>query len=220
MEAKMKNSNVGNVHLLDFLNTDPELKKIRQLLQDDNEVSVYGLYEGQRMLVTASLAKQYSQKNLLVVCDTEKRAKELWEDFAQLLTAHEVLYFPALEMIPYEVIAQSGELEQKRLEVLAKLTLEKQKQFAVITTIEGLSKKLLSVGDFLQGMMGLRVGMILEQQALKTHLISFGYEYVEQVEQAGQFSVRGGIFDIFVPYYKNPLRLEFFDDEIDFIRFF
>ncbi|MBQ2837947.1 MAG: DEAD/DEAH box helicase, partial [Peptococcaceae bacterium] len=220
MEAKMKNSNVGNVHLLDFLNADPELQKIRQLLQDDNEVSVYGLYEGQRMLVTASLAKQYSQKNLLVVCDTEKRAKELWEDFAQLLTAHEVLYFPALEMIPYEVIAQSGELEQKRLEVLAKLTLEKQKQFAVITTIEGLSKKLLSVGDFLQGMMELRVGMILEQQALKTHLISFGYEYVEQVEQAGQFSVRGGIFDIFVPYYKNPLRLEFFDDEIDSIRFF
>ncbi|MBQ2905373.1 MAG: hypothetical protein IJE54_02140, partial [Peptococcaceae bacterium] len=196
MEAKMKNSNAGNVHLLDFLNADPELQKIRQLLQDDNEVSIYGLYEGQRMLVTASLAKQYSQKNLLVVCDTEKRAKELWEDFAQLLTAHEVLYFPALEMIPYEVIAQSGELEQKRLEVLAKLTLEKQKQFAVITTIEGLSKKLLSVGDFLQGMMELRVGMILEQQALKTHLNSFGYEYVEQVEQAGQFSVRGGIFDI------------------------
>ncbi|MBO5429562.1 MAG: hypothetical protein J6A10_06325 [Peptococcaceae bacterium] len=220
MEAKMKNSNAGNVHLLDFLNEDPELQKIRQLLQDDNEVSVYGLYEGQRMLITASLAKQYSQKNLLVVCDTEKRAKELWEDFAQLLTAHEVLYFPALEMIPYEVIAQSGELEQKRLEVLAKLTLEKQKQFAVITTIEGLSKKLLSVGDFLQGMLELRVGMILEQQALKTHLISFGYEYVEQVEQAGQFSVRGGIFDIFVPYYKNPLRLEFFDDEIDSIRFF
>ncbi|MBP3585682.1 MAG: DEAD/DEAH box helicase, partial [Peptococcaceae bacterium] len=220
MEAKMKNSNAGNVHLLDFLNADPELQKIRQLLQDDNEVSIYGLYEGQRMLVTASLAKQYSQKNLLVVCDTEKRAKELWEDFAQLLTAHEVLYFPALEMIPYEVIAQSGELEQKRLEVLAKLTLEKQKQFAVITTIEGLSKKLLSVGDFLQGMMELRVGMILEQQALKIHLISFGYEYVEQVEQAGQFSVRGGIFDIFVPYYKNPLRLEFFDDEIDSIRFF
>ncbi|MBP3585772.1 MAG: hypothetical protein J6J59_08850, partial [Peptococcaceae bacterium] len=132
MEAKMKNSNAGNVHLLDFLNEDPELQKIRQLLQDDNEVSVYGLYEGQRMLVTASLAKQYSQKNLLVVCDTEKRAKELWEDFAQLLTAHEVLYFPALEMIPYEVIAQSGDLEKKRLEVLAKLTLEKQKQFAVI----------------------------------------------------------------------------------------
>ena len=44
MEAKMKNSNAGNVHLLDFLNADPELQKIRQLLQDDNEVSIYGLY--------------------------------------------------------------------------------------------------------------------------------------------------------------------------------
>ena len=225
MEAKtandiMNSSNTTTVHLLDFLDHDPELLKIQQLLREENEAAVYGLYEGQRMLVTASLAKQRLQNSLLVICDTEKRAKELWEDFAQLLTMYEVLYFPALEMIPYEVIAQSGELEQKRLEVLAKLTLEKDKQFVVITTMEGLSKKLLSIGDFMQGMMELHVGMILDQQELKSHLVTFGYEYVEQVEQAGQFSVRGGIFDIYVPYYKNPLRLEFFDDEIDSIRFF
>ena len=225
MEAKtandiMNSSNTTTVHLLDFLDHDPELLKIQQLLREENEAAVYGLYEGQRMLVTASLAKQRLQNSLLVICDTEKRAKELWEDFAQLLTMYEVLYFPALEMIPYEVIAQSGELEQKRLEVLAKLTLEKDKQFVVITTMEGLSKKLLSIGDFMQGMMELHVGMILDQQELKSHLVTFGYEYVEQVEQAGQFSVRGGIFDIYVPYYKKPLRLEFFDDEIDSIRFF
>ena len=176
-DSMIKEENASTVHLLDFLDNDPELRKIQQLLQEHNEAAVYGLYEGQRMLVTASLAKQRLQRNLLVICDTEKRAKELWEDFAQLLTMYEVLYFPALEMIPYEVIAQSGELEQKRLEVLSKLTLEKEKQFAVITTMEGLSKKLLSIGDFMQGILELQVGMILEQQELKTHLVSFGYEY-------------------------------------------
>ena len=51
-------------------------------------------------------------------------------------------------------------------------------------------------------------------------LISAGYVRTEQVDGVGQFSLRGGIFDIFVPYYKTPLRLEFFDDEIDSIRFF
>ena len=207
-------------NILDFLDHEPELQRIQELLYAKKEANVYGLYEGQRMLITASLAKQRPDRNLLVICDTEKRAKELWEDFAQLLPLHEVMYFPALELIPYEVIAQSGELEQKRMEVLSRLALEKDKRFAVVTTIEGLSKKLLSVGDFLQGVLQLNVGMVLEQDELKAHLVSFGYEYAEQVEQPGQFAVRGGIFDIFVPYYKHPLRLEFFDDEVDSIRFF
>lgn len=220
MEAKMKEATDNFPQLLDFVARDPEVQKAQQILQENKEVSVYGLYEGQRMLVSAALAKESAQKNLLVLCDTEKRAKELWEDFVQLLSGYEILYFPALEMIPYEVIAQSGTLEQKRVEVLSRLLLEKEKTFVVITTMEGISKKLLHVGDFLQGMLQLHVGMILEQQVLKEHLVQYGYQHVTQVEQPGQFSVRGGIFDIFVPYYKDPLRLEFFDDEIDSIRFF
>ncbi len=220
MEPRMDNQENHHAHLLDFVVKDPEIQKILQIVQNKREASVYGLYEGQRMLVTASLATQHKQSNLLVICDTEKRAKELWEDFAQLLTGYEVLYFPALEMIPYEVIAQSGELEQKRLEGLSRLILEKENRFVVITTMEGLSKKLLSVGDFMQGLLQLHVGMVLDQNDLKAHLVSYGYEYAEQVDHPGQFSARGGIVDIYVPYYKNPLRLEFFDDEIDSIRFF
>ena len=220
MEARTNNQAEEHMQILNFVMADPEMQKIRQVLQEQQEAHVYGLYEGQRMLITAALAEPREKRNMLVICDTEKRAKELWEDFAQILSHYEVLYFPALEMIPYEVIAQSGELEQKRLEVLARLMLEKEKQFAVITTIEAISKKLLPAGDFLQGMLELNVGMILDPLTLKEHLVSFGYEYVEQVEHAGQFSVRGGIFDIYVPCYKNPLRLEFFDDEVDSIRFF
>ncbi len=206
--------------LLDFLRQEPEVSKVRDRLLMSGEAFVYGLYEGQRMLVTASLAQQWAQGNVLVLCDTQKRAKELWEDFVDLLPGYEVLYFPALEMIPYEVVAQSGELEQKRLEVLSQLVLERQRRFIVVTTIEGISKKLLPKGDFCQGLLPLEVGQQMEQQQLKAHLVTFGYEYAEQVERPGQFSVRGGIFDIYSVNYKNPLRLEFFDDEIDSIRLF
>ncbi len=212
MEGKKTN-------LLDFLQQDGEIGKVRDKVLATGEAVVYGLYEGQRMLVTAALAQQQAG-NLLAICDTQKRAKELWEDLVQLLPDYETLYFPALEMIPYEVIAQSGELEQKRLEVLSHLLLERDRKFAVVTTIEGLSKKLLPVGDFRQGLLQLAVGQQLEQNQLKAHLVEFGYEHTEQVERPGQFSVRGGIFDIYSANYKNPLRLEFFDDEVDSIRFF
>ena len=135
--------NTGKAALLDFLQQDPEIEKVRQYLNLHGEAAVYGLYEGQRALIAATLAKQQMEGNLLIVCDTEKRAKEVWEDMVNLLPDYEALYFPALEMIPYEVIAQSGELEQKRLEVLSNLVLERQKRFTVVTTMEGLSKKLL-----------------------------------------------------------------------------
>lgn len=205
---------------LDFLQMDPEIAKVQEQLTYNREAVVYGLYEGQRTLIMASIAKQQVASNLLVLCDTEKRAKELWEDLTNLLPAYEVLYFPALEMIPYEVIAQSGELEQKRLEVLSNLMLHRQQQFAVVTTIEGLSKRLLPVGDFCQGLLSLEVGQQMEPQQLKSHLVNFGYEFADQVDRPGQFSVRGGIFDIYSANYKLPLRLEFFDDEVDSIRFF
>ncbi len=206
--------------LLDFFQGDPEIIKIEQKLDASGEASVYGLYEGQRTLVAAVLAKQQTQGNLLVLCDTEKRAKELWEDLVNLLPEYETQYFPALEMIPYEVIAQSGELEQKRVEVLSKLLSERDRRFAIVTTMEGLHKKLLPADVFRQGLFSLEVGQQIDPNLLKAHLITFGYEYTEQVECPGQFSVRGGIFDIYSVNYKNPLRLEFFDDEVDSIRFF
>ena len=205
--------------LLDFLEGEPEIQKVQARLDDAGEAVVYGLYEGARTLISASLSNQEG-RNLLVVCDTPKRAKEQWEDLDQLLEDYEVLYFPELEMIPYEVIAQSGEIEQKRLEVLAKLMVAREKKVAVVTTVEGMSKTMLPADDFREGVIPVSVGMILEPEDLKRHLVNFGYEYAEVVERPGQFSVRGGIFDIYSAAYTDPLRMEFFDDEIDSIRFF
>lgn len=205
--------------LLDFLDEEPEIQKVQARLDYSGEAAVYGLYEGARTLISASLTNR-DGKNLLVLCDTPKRAKETWEDLDQLLEDYEVLYFPELEMIPYEIIAQSGEIEQKRLEVLARLMIGREKKIAVVTTIEGMSKTMLPVDQFQEGVIPISVGMILEPEDLKRHLVTFGYEYAEVVERPGQFSVRGGIFDIYSACYSDPIRLEFFDDEIDSIRFF
>ncbi len=204
--------------LAELLREDPEIVHLRRELET-GEATAYGLYEGPRAFVTAALACARTG-NLLVLCDEQKRAKELWEDLQQLLPGYETLYFPAMEMIPYEVIAQSTEIETQRLEVLSRLLTERDRQFAVVTSIDGIGKRLLPAGDFRQGLLDVDAGQTLDPRALAAHLVDFGYERTEQVAQAGQFTVRGGIFDIFSPNYAQPLRLEFFDDEIDSIRFF
>ena len=160
--------------ILKFLQDDSGIQQLQEQLLKNGESSSYGLYEGQRMLATAAILENHKEFHGVVLCDTQKRAKELWEDLSQLLPETQVLYFPALEMIPYEVLAQSGEVEQKRLEVLTHLLQDGQtQQMVVVTTIESLSKKLLPVELFQQGCQTIAVGQILEPTDLRKNLIQF-----------------------------------------------
>ena len=207
--------------IVDFLAEDEALRGLYKTLWADKRLAVYGLGEGQRSLITAALLNVQQKHDLLVLCDTQKRAKELFGDLNTLLAGYEVLYFPALEMIPYELLAKSGELEQKRAEVLAKLLSGRGRTaFAIITTIEGLSKELLPAADFAAGMRELAVGDIIEPEELKNFLVQYGYDVVEQVQQQGQVAFRGGILDVYAPCSEWPVRIEFFDDEVDAIRLF
>ncbi len=211
---------IQQASVIDFLANNGELKHLQEIFNDYHELSIYGLGDGQRTLVAATLLARQQSSNLLVLCDTQKRAKELWEDLGQLMVSFDVLYFPALEMIPFEVLAKSGELEQKRAEILAKLLLGGEKPYIIVTTIEGFGKQLLPTEIFRLGQKSIAVGDIIEIESLKQYLINYGYELVDQVEQMGQVAFRGGILDVFSPLYDYPIRLEFFDDEVDSIRFF
>lgn len=126
-------------NICDFLAKDAELENIRQTLKKQGKVGVYGLSEGQRALIEAALVQN---RSMLLICESAKRAKTLWEDMSQLVKNTESVYFPALELIPFEVLGQSGELEQQRLNVLAKLLTQKE-PLIVITTIEAFGKVLL-----------------------------------------------------------------------------
>lgn len=203
-------------NICDFLADDAELKNIKKTLHTQSKVGIYGLSEGQRALIEAALAQG---RSMLLICESAKRAKTLWEDMSQLLKTAESVYFPALELIPFEVLGQSGELERQRLNVLSKL-LTKKEPLIVITTIEAVGKVLLPKEVMQNAMRSVHLGDRVDLAELKNHLVNIGYQAVSLVESPGEFAVRGGILDIFSPNYARPLRLEFFDDEIDSLRFF
>ena len=203
-------------NICDFLIKDAELDNIRQTLKRQGKVGIYGLSEGQRALIESALAQN---RSMLLICESAKRAKTLWEDMSQLLKSAESVYFPSLELIPFEVLGQSSELEKQRLNVLAKLLTQKE-PLIVITTIEALGKVLLPREVMQDAMRTLSLGERIDLTELKNHLVNIGYQAATLVEAPGEFAVRGGILDIFSPNYPRPLRLEFFDDEIDSLRFF
>lgn len=209
---------IVNLQVLgDYLHKSREFKfLLEQLGQKENQL-VYGITGTPKILLAALLYKE-KKRPLLYLVENQQRVKEVFNDFSNLLPGDMVQYFPALDLLPFEVIAQSNETGQKRLEVLQALALGSKP--LIITTLDALGKTLPSLQEFRRQIISLHVGQRVDVEQLLADLIEIGYQRVDMVEDKGQLSIRGGILDIYSAASENPYRIEFFDDEIESIRFF
>jgi transcription-repair coupling factor (superfamily II helicase) len=206
----------------DFL-LDPisSLKPYKKLIDDINNkispVALHGILEENMGHFIMSLNKN-TDKQILLVTYTEKRSKEIYEDLKNLYDDVDVSLFPQKELILYDVDAFSSERTHQRMRVLSSLELKRTK--IVVASLGSLLDKIMSRDIFLDNTLSLEVGDEIELEKVQRVLVDAGYERVSLVEQAGQFSLRGGIVDVFPPYYDYPIRIEFFDMQVDSIRFF
>lgn len=202
---------------LTYLHKSKEYDFLLEQVAKGKDTQIYGITGSQKSLLAALLVAE-TGPSLLYIVETPQRAKEVFDDLNNLLTGKTVHYFPTLDLLPFEVIAQSRETQQKRLEALESLAAGEH--VIVVTTLEAFSKCLLEPKLFKSAVFTLRVGQQIQMDDLLQRLIAAGYQRVEQVEERGQVSVRGGIMDIYPATSEMPCRLEFFDDELDSIRLF
>ncbi len=189
---------------------------LEQVLKGQDNL-IYGVTGSQKSLLAALIFGTQPQ-SILYIVENPQRGKEIFDDLNNLLQGFSVHYFPALDLLPFEVIAQSHETQRKRLEVLQHL-LDSPKSI-VVTTLEAISHILVAPDVFRQAVFTIRAGETRQVEGLLKNLVSIGYQRVERVEDKGQVALRGGILDIFCSTEEYPYRLEFFDDEIDSLRRF
>ena len=160
---------------------------------------------------------QHTDKQILVITYSEKRAKRIYEDIKNF---HEdkVEIFPTREILFYKVDAISSERSNQRLKVLSRLT--QKEDIILVASIESILDKLMSVNLFKEHCIFIDINSVLNLEKLTEKLISSGYTREAMIEGVGQFSIRGGIIDIFPPNNHHPYRIELFGDEIDSIRTF
>ena len=158
---------------------------------------------------------------VLVLTADARQAEALWHDlkFFQNDATVPVLYFPPYNILPYKVLAYHNETAARRIRVLYTL-LDTPRAPIVVTTIGAFLKRVIpksEIGDYAELLM---IGEDLDRSQLVEKLIDGGYTHSHIVEEPGDFGVRGGILDIFCPLYDHPLRVEFFGDTIESLRFF
>ena len=203
--------------VLNYLKKAKEYRFLLEEVKGSKKNHIYGVTGSQKGIL-ATLLLEAEKKPLLYIVESVLRGKEIFDDFCNLHSDQSVQFFPALDALPFEVLAQSHETRRKRLEVLEGMLSGRTK--VIITTLEAISKTLMPPKVFEKALMRLVVGQRVNMEELLAYLVGVGYQGVERIEDKGQFSRRGGIIDIFPAIADRPLRLELFDDEIESIRLF
>lgn len=152
----------------------------------------------------------------LVICEDERKAKERMEEYS--LFDRETAYFPSKDILFYESDLRSNELSKERINTIERLV--SGDRLTVFTTVEALMNRIPSKGRFNKSFLQIKVGDEIDLEDLRVFLIRLGYENTGTVEGAGEFSIRGGIIDVFPMTEDLPFRIEFFGDEVDSIRSF
>ncbi|HEX6950458.1 MAG TPA: transcription-repair coupling factor [Nitrospira sp.] len=166
---------------------------------------------------------QLGSRPWLIVAKSDDAAARLFDDLRFYhdlsgLPETPLALFPRWETLPYETTAPHVGLIARRMNALHQIrTLPAAK---VVTSIDALMQRLMPVETFARTMLTFKVGAAIEREALTAGLLRLGYRRVSVVEIPGEFSIRGGIVDIFSTAYTEPLRVEFLGETFESLRLF
>lgn len=201
-----------------FANPLVDLAEYTDMKQDLDQgkgpVQISGVTDSQKVHVMHELSKDNPWR--LVVTYDDTRAKEIFDDFSYF--EPNTWLYPARDLLFYSSDIHGNLLTRQRMQVFKHLL--EDEGGVVVTTVDGLMDHLLPLSMIKESCLNIMVGQTLDMEEIKHLLTGMGYERMGQVDGMGQFSVRGGILDVFPLTEEVPVRIELWGDEVDSIRSF
>ena len=201
-----------------YISKSEQLQTLMNTLDKDNQNVLLSGVTTSFYAPLLQMIFENKKRPMIIMMQNLYHAQRLYDQLIDLMDMNSVRLFPMDEFITAEMLASSSELRIERMNTLASI-IENQNKI-VVTHVAGATRFLTPKEIFKQADIQLEVGGTYELDELKRKLVELGYQSVRAVEHMGEFSVRGGILDVFPMTEENPIRIEFFDDEIDTIRYF
>ena len=161
------------------------------------------------------LAQRSLTSPLLVVCSSSRRASEIIDELDTYLGIGSAVEFDPWETLPHEKLSPKSDTVAKRVKMLSNLSAHK----IIITSVRALIQPINQAITQIE-LPTLSKNKKISMQSLIENLELFGYNRTDLVERRGDYAVRGGILDLFLPDADHPVRIDFFGDEIDELLFF
>jgi transcription-repair coupling factor (superfamily II helicase) len=211
--------------LLSVIAADPELQ--RALSQGDGDTDLVAPPALRPFLAAAIAAHSTTgqPRFVLAVTATAREAEDLTSALGSLLPEGSVACFPAWETLPHERLSPRSDTSGRRLAILRRLAHPDSGRArsgaltVLVTPVRSLLQPMVSgLGDLEP--VALRSGQAADFEEVIAHLVEIGYARTDLVEHRGEIGVRGGILDVFPPTEEHPLRVEFWGDTVEEIRYF
>ena len=206
----------GNI--LTYLEQSKEFNLMNEAIEKKVEDQIaFGLSGIQSVFFMAGLIKKAKENSIIITYSTQQ-GRKLTESLERMLPDETIKFFPSFETLLYDVTAYSNEISVKRMESIQSLL--NGERITVVVPIGTLIECMADPGKIQKNSREIKIGDIINLERTIGDFVKLGYERVNQVEGKGQFSIRGGIIDVFPLASLQPIRMELFDDEVDSIRTF
>jgi transcription-repair coupling factor (superfamily II helicase) len=206
-------------HILKTYAGNPKVRQISESLAvRENKIQLKGLIGSSLSFVVASLFEKSELPYLLILQDKEEAAYYL-NDLEQLIGEEDVLFYPGSYRRPYQIEETDNASVLLRAEVLNRIN-SRKKPAVIVTYPEALFEKVVTRKELDKNTLKVAVGDQISIDFINEVLFEYEFKRVDFITEPGEFSVRGGILDVFSFSNENPFRIEFFGNEVDSIRTF
>ena len=203
--------------------TGPFTEALAAIPRKAGRWTIAGLPEGADALVLAEIARTTGGQDILHVARDGQRLERLQDGLRFFAPDREVLVFPAWDCLPYDRLSPHPDIVAERLETLSRLAAPKKPGAPARIILASVGSALQRVPPrslYAEAATSLRKGQTVDVAWLTKFLGENGYGRAETVMEPGEFAVRGGLFDLFPPGTKEPVRLDLFGDTLESIRSF
>ena len=205
--------------LYNIYDTSPKVRQISDSLQQvEQKIHLIGLLGSSLSFVLQSLFKK-AEKPFLVILNDKEEAAYYLNDLEQMIGEQDVLFYPGSYRRPYQIEDTDNANVLLRAEVLNRIN-SRKKPAVIVTYPEALFEKVVTRKELDKNTLKVSVGDKISIDFINEVLFEYEFKRVDFITEPGEFSVRGGIVDVFSFSNDNPYRIEFFGNEVDSIRSF
>ena len=204
--------------ITEFIKDRPSIKTFLDIYDSTNKLITINDASEEIGTLLALITYQKKRRPTVLVAPNLYRAQLIYDKLCTIIEDKDVLFFPQDEFVTSEMLVSSSEFRLERINTMVELS--KNNSRIIVTHLPGILKPTVAPNKWIKAKFSLFIDMEISIGLLSKRLIEIGYRREYTVEKMGDYSVRGGIVDIFPFRNKQPIRLDFFGDFIESIRIF
>jgi len=202
--------------ILDYLSAKEEFSQINSIISNRHTPLLINGISTDSTAFLLNYIHKTQEKNVVFITPSDISSQDIYRELKKY--SEKVLILQSDELKFYQIDASNRQNEFSRIRVLRKVY-EKDYDFLILT-LSSCVRRYMPKKYYEENFIDISLSSKFDFKELSEKLINLGYERVKKVEGVGQFSLRGFILDVFTPDNSSPVRIEFFDNEVDSIRIF